>query len=165
MNTEAFAKAWLGGKVCLHPTDTLPGLSFHPELKSAEEDFMAIKERPDDKRPISLIADRALTNRYWQTLPPLWDKALQKLWPSSLSVIWLASDACPKSLVAIDGTTAFRLPQWTQDKLWMRDLLLKVNLPFPSSSVNRSGETAEVSWAGAVAFCAHAPREVIVPEW
>jgi tRNA A37 threonylcarbamoyladenosine synthetase subunit TsaC/SUA5/YrdC len=165
VNIEAFAEAWLGGKVCLHPTDTLPGLSFHPRIPSAQDDFMAIKDRPENKRPICLVADQDVAKRSWQALPSAWDAALQRIWPASLSVIWLASESCPESLVASDGTVAFRMPHWSAEKLWMRELLLTLDLPFPSSSVNRSGEAAEESWVGALAFAAQAARAIYTPDW
>lgn len=165
MNVKSFAEAWRSGEVCLHPTDTLPGLSFRPQSKIGEENFVIVKERPEEKRPISLIADWSVADRLWRALPAAWDLTLHKLWPSSLSVIWYASEDCPKSLVAADGTVALRMPQWPADQLWMRELLLELQEPFPSSSVNISGEPATESWEGAVAFAAHATRKIIVPDW
>lgn len=165
MNLKSYADAWLSGEVCLHPTDTLPGLSFHPGSPRAEENFMAVKERPEDKRPISLIADWSIADRIWRPLPKGWDEILKNLWPASLSVIWFASESCPKSLVANDGSVALRMPTWTKDTIWMRDLLLELKEPFPSSSVNRSGEPPSESWEGAVAFALHAARKVNLPDW
>lgn len=165
MDIKTFAAAWRSGSVCLHPTDTLPGLSFRPSLKEAEAKFMAVKGRPEDKRPISLIADMSLAKVLFQTLPGAWGQILNNLWPASLSVIWKASKDCPASLVAQDGTVALRMPAWTEDKRWMQELLKELNEPFPSSSVNRSGEAAADDWEKALSFCRESAHAITVPHW
>lgn len=149
---EAFAKAWWEGKVCLHPTDTLLGLSFNPQSERAAENFASIKSRAPDKSPISLIANWDLAIQTWKPLPAPWSEVLQDLWPASLSVIWQASERCPKAILAADGTCGLRLPAWSAETKWMEELLIKINLPFPSSSVNLSGQAAIGDWATAVRF-------------
>ncbi len=165
MNIIALADAWRKGEVLLHPTDTLPGLSFRPSDKVAEAKFMQIKGRPEDKRPISLIADFHLAEKLFAPLPLHWNAVLSSLWPASLSVIWQASSACPRSLVAEDGTIALRMPAWSEDKVWMRELILELDEPFPSSSVNRSGEPHALTWQDALAFVAKAGVALAIPPY
>lgn len=152
MNTQEMSKAWREGLICLHPTDTLPGLSFHPSSSVAWQRFLRLKQRAPDKSPIALIADWAMTERVWKPLPSGWADCLQALWPASLSVIWEASSACPPHLLANDGTCSLRMPAWKADIAWMRDLLREIDEPFPSSSVNVSGQPAIADWAEAKAF-------------
>jgi L-threonylcarbamoyladenylate synthase len=152
MNHQPLQTAWKDGLVCLHPTDTLPGLSFDPRSDRAWQRFLAIKQRAPEKSPIALIADWAMAERCWMPLPPGWDACLQALWPASLSVVWKADGRCPKHLLAADATCSLRMPDWSADTEWMRDLLLEINTPFPSSSVNRSGDPAIADWDQAVGF-------------
>jgi tRNA A37 threonylcarbamoyladenosine synthetase subunit TsaC/SUA5/YrdC len=160
---EEFIRAWTLGKVCLHPTDTLPGLSFNPRSAAAEANFIAVKERSPEKSPISLVASWDLVARSWQPLPGYWEEILKSLWPSSLTVIWKASKDCPTALLAGDGTSALRMPDWSEDKLWMRDLLLELDEAFPSSSVNRSGDPAISDWAEAATFLKASGQDIFVP--
>jgi tRNA A37 threonylcarbamoyladenosine synthetase subunit TsaC/SUA5/YrdC len=160
---EDFINAWLSGKVCLHPTDTLPGLSFNPRLEQAEANFIAVKDRSPEKSPISLVASWDLVARTWQPLPGRWPEMLKSLWPSSLSVIWKASADCPKPLLASDGSCGLRMPDWSEDKIWMQELLVKLDAAFPSSSVNRSGEPAISDWATAAKFLETSGQSIYVP--
>lgn len=160
---EEFISAWSAGKVCLHPTDTLPGLSFNPRSKAAEANFIAVKERSPEKSPISLVASWDLALRCWQPLPGRSAEILKNLWPSSLSVIWKASGDCPKPLLASDGSCGLRMPDWSADKIWMRDMLLQLDAAFPSSSVNRSGDPAIADWDLAAEFLQASGQSFYVP--
>ncbi|MBC7661346.1 MAG: Sua5/YciO/YrdC/YwlC family protein [Chitinophagaceae bacterium] len=163
VSIEEYAQAWLSGKVCLHPTDTVPGLSFNPHLPLAEQNFIALKARSAGKSPISLISSYEVAARCWQTLPGAWEEILRSLWPSALSVVWKASTKCPKSLIAADGTCGLRMPEWTGDTVWMHQLLVRLNSPFPSSSVNVSGEPSANDWNSALAFLKDKPN-VFLPK-
>lgn len=148
--TERFIKAWQEGFVCLHPTDTIPGLSFNPRSDRGISRFCDIKGRHPEKTTICLLASVDIALSFWLKLPLNWQRALAKGWPAGLSLIWYASQDVPKSLVREDGTIAFRVPRFSNDHLWMRDVLEELQIPFPTSSVNRSGEPAATHWAGAV---------------
>lgn len=164
---DALVKAWTDGRVCLHPTDTLLGLSFNPQSLRASQNFASIKSRAPDKSPISLISSWDLAQRLWKPLPAGWDLILQKLWPAPLSVIWEASEQCPKAILAANGTCGLRLPQFTQDFKWMAELLRILDQPFPSSSVNLSGQAPIGDWATASQFLKAEAKEegmVFVPD-
>ncbi len=165
VSIDEYAGAWMSGKVCLHPTDTLPGLSFNPNSPAAEQAFLALKHRPAEKSPISLISSWEQASRYWQTLPTAWHEILRDLWPSSLSVIWKASEKCPKSLIAADGSCGLRMPEWTKDTAWMHQVLIRLNTAFPSSSVNRSGEPSATDWAAAVALVQDLGPNIYIPRF
>ncbi len=165
--TNALAKdmveAWRQGQVCLHPTDTLPGLSFNPYHAEGERRFMAMKRRPPEKKPISLVGSWEALDRCWQPLPKGWRAVLQELWPASLSVIWVAGPDCPASLVSADGTLGLRMPQWKPEFAFMRLVLEELAMPFPSSSVNVSSEPAARDWDEALVFAAAAGADLFVP--
>jgi len=164
VSIDEYAAAWTSGKVCLHPTDTLPGLSFNPHSPVAEQNFVNLKNRPSDKSPISLITSWEVATRYWQTLPKTWEEILRDLWPSSLSVIWKASDTCPKALIHADGTCGLRMPEWSQETAWMHTLLVRLNSAFPSSSVNLSGQPGANDWASALAFLEDKGPDIYIPK-
>lgn len=159
---EALATAWKEGRVCLHPTDTLLGLSFNPESLKGAQNFATIKSRAPDKSPISLIASWDLALRCWKPLPGSWPAVLQKLWPASLSVIWEASDRCPKAIIAPNGTCGLRLPHWKDEQRWMQDLLTHLDAPFPSSSVNLAGQPSIGDWETAVQFLKAEARDDMI---
>lgn len=148
--TKRFVQAWQQGFVCLHPTDTIPGLSFNPSSDQGLQRFCDIKGRSPDKTTICLLASVELTKKFWLELPAIWQRALAKGWPTGLSLIWYASPKVPKSLVRDDGTVAFRVPRFSPNDLWMSDVLTELQTPFPTSSVNRSGEPAAGNWLDAM---------------
>lgn len=148
--TERFIQAWQQGFVCLHPTDTIPGLSFNPSSHEGLQRFCDIKGRSPDKTTICLLSSVELAKTYWLALPANWQRALAKRWPAGLSLIWYASSRVPKSLVRDDGTIAFRVPHFSAQDRWMADVLTELQTPFPTSSVNQSGEPAAVHWSNAV---------------
>mgnify|MGYP003684880313 CR=1 FL=1 len=161
-------RVWLAGDVCLHPTDTLPGLSFDPRNSEAWSHLAAIKKRELGKTCISLIPSLAFAKKFWQDLPGPWESVLDHLWPSSLSVIWKASEKCPQSLVRDNGTVAFRNPFLESENTWLNQVMEELNCPFPTTSVNSSGEYAAENYQDAVAFleghdAVFIPSEFVVP--
>lgn len=148
--TKRFIQAWQQGFVCLHPTDTIPGLSFNPRSNEGLQRFCDIKGRRPDKTTICLLASVELAKTYWLALPAGWQRALSKGWPAGLSLIWYASSRVPESLVRDDGTIAFRVPQFSDHDRWMSDVLTELQIPFPTSSVNQSGEPSAACWSDAV---------------
>ena len=157
----ALLQAWREGRVCLHPTDTLPGLSFDPTQAEAWQTLLTIKQRPSEKSPIALIASIETGQQLWEALPGSWASILRDLWPSPLSVVWRARASCPPFLKASDGTCALRLPSLPD--AWMNEALLKSGVAFPTTSINRSGEAPCQTWDEAVAWVKRYAPEVFVP--
>jgi tRNA threonylcarbamoyl adenosine modification protein (Sua5/YciO/YrdC/YwlC family) len=149
LQSKRFVKAWLGGAVCLHPTDTLPGLSANPLDQSAVDELRAFKQRDSLRSFISLVPDFAHAQRYWLPLPPKWKTLLLKFWPGPLSVVWKASALAPAAMVGTDGTIALRCPRFSPSNAWMHEVLREVSLPLPTTSVNRAGEPPHSHWAAA----------------
>lgn len=145
---KEFLKALEDGYVCLHPTDTIPGLTFHPALnKSSQTTYSNLellesyKQRSGSKPFIALVDQFETATRFWEPLPPKWDDFLKKIWPAPISFIWLASDTVPPRLLGADGTLALRSPKLPESHEWFREVLRLIKLPLPTTSVNLSGES------------------------
>lgn len=148
---EQFLNHWEAHQLCLHPTDTVPGISFNPASTSALEKVIKIKGRAEEKPYVSLIADLETALRFWRYPPQKVLSILEKFWPGPLSVVLKASAFAPKCLVSKDGYLALRCPK-IADHPWMKDVLRQLNRPFPTTSVNISGQLPTTNWDDAVLF-------------
>lgn len=148
--TNLFIDAYRADVLCLHPTDSLPGLTFNPRSDKARQSLYQWKGRDALKPTLSLVASIEIAFRNWQPLPRQWGEHLKKLWPNSLSVVWTASPECPPALCGMDHTVALRVPVLGDDVSWFRDVLEVLADPVPTSSVNRSGQPAAVTWKDAL---------------
>lgn len=144
--------AWKAGRLCLHPTDTLPGLSFNPLDDRGYSALCHLKQRPHDKPLIGLIADLAAAAPWWSPLTPKESRFLAELWPGPVSVVRQASGQAPASMVSASNELALRCPVWSDDLCWMNDLLVRLALPFPTTSVNISDQPPARNWSEAAKF-------------
>ena len=156
-----FLQAIRSGHICLHPTDTSPGLTFNPTSQKAHQALSHLKKRSPSKYYLGLVASIEEAKRYWQPLPAQWERILPKLWPNPLTLIWQASSTAPKTLLSPDACLALRYPKLPATSLWLFDVIQHLSCPLPSSSVNISQEQALSSWESAVTFCQQ--REIFVP--
>jgi L-threonylcarbamoyladenylate synthase len=159
---QPFLLALAAGRVCLHPTDTLPGLTFDPRHPAAIRKISEIKQREKSKSFIGLVRDLSSAESYWQSLPGRWRRFLTLAWPGPLSVVWHAGSAAPLFLVSEEGTICLRVPKYMDATHWMKAVLDHAAFPMPTTSVNVSGEPANVTWESAAAFAAD--KEIYVPE-
>ncbi len=158
----AALRALAHGQALLHPTETLPGLAFDPRLAAGAAVLTAVKGRAAGKPCLGLVPDLAAARRFFAPLPAPWDRALGRLWPGPLSIVWTASAAAPAALVGGDGTIGLRVPALAPDAAWLLLLLRALALPLPTTSVNASGAEPLTTWSAARAFCAGA---AFVPDW
>jgi L-threonylcarbamoyladenylate synthase len=147
----------------VHPTDTVPGLTFHPERKESVDCLFAFKGRSTDKSFIGLTASYEKALLYFAPLPELWVRALPRLWPGPLSIIWKAAASCPQILMAQDHTVALRVPRLKSEDAWLYEVLQHISFPLPTTSVNFSGEAPKRTWQEAVQLVAH-DQNIFVPE-
>lgn len=111
-----------GGGVAIAPGDTMYGLVGVAPV--AEERLRAVKGRGDDKPFLRLLADASWLERISDMpLPP----GLARYWPGPLTLVFPARDG---------GTAALRVP----DHPFLQRLLLALDLPLFSTSVNRAGQ-------------------------
>ena len=151
------------GSVCLHPTDTLPGLSFDPRNHEALDLMYKLKKRPASKSCISLVHSAQSAFRYWENLPQKWQLILENIWPAPLTVIWFASKEAPKGLVYENSTLSLRVPLLNEKDLWLHEVLKNIDYPLPSTSVNIHGESPCVNWEEAKSFLIGSENNIHIP--
>ena len=152
MLSEIFLKHLEDDFVCLHPTDTIPGIGFNPLKTKGHQGILDIKQRNPNKPFIGFVGSLQKALRCWKDLPCGWQQVLEKLWPCSMSVIWKASSFAPSSLVFEDQTIAIRFPKFKEEFSWMQDVLDHIDYPLPSTSVNRTAEYPCLTWEEALSF-------------
>lgn len=122
---EAFpllVKILSGGGIAIVPCDTIYGIiGLAP---SSEQSIRAVKGRGDDKPFLQLVADASWVGRLSAVQAPL---PLSMHWPGPLTIVLPAREG---------GTVAVRVP----DSPFLRRLLLALDRPLYSTSVNRTGE-------------------------
>ena len=153
-----FLRAYSSGSVCLHPTDTIPGLTFDPFHRDAFKSFVQVKTRPPSKSLLGLVGSIDVALKYWQPLPGHWHSILRTLWPAPLSVVWTASEHCPKSLRNEDNTAGFRMPDLDESYQWFTEILHEIDHPLPTTSVNTSGQPPITDWQQAASFLQDQPN-------
>ena len=159
---EAFLHALAQGRVCLHPTDTVPGLTFSPRDPLAVDRIFAVKHRDRTKNFIGLVPDLITAQLYWQPLPEKWQNFLTLAWPGPLSVVWSAGTFAPESMVSQTATICLRVPLIPIKESWLYEVLRGVSYPLPTTSVNFSGKPAFTDWLAAAAFSLE--NKIFVPE-
>ena len=159
-----FLKAWTNGKVCLHPSDTIPGLTFNPEISLAKEELTRIKGRDINKPFIGLVSNFEQSKLLWSPLPKGIPEVLKALWPGPLSVIWKAnpSGLRMETMISPSKEIALRWPIWPITVSWLRDVIDDLKSPFPTTSVNKSGDKPILLWNEAVKFAMK--EEIYSPE-
>ncbi len=163
--TQEFLASLRRGCLCLHPTDTLPGLTFDPDRAEGRQALVELKGRSDAAKPfLGLIDCVTKAHRYYLPLPSGWLRALAELWPGPLSVVWQASKEAPASLVAADGTIGLRVPELPTEAVWFRQVLVALDRPLPTTSVNRAGEPPATEFAEAGRLLANA-KASFIPAW
>ncbi len=153
--SKKFIAAWREGCLCVHPTDTLPGLSVNPRDPQAVTALRRFKQRESMRTFISLVPSLRVAKQWWQPLPALWEELLAKVWPGPLSVVWQASTAAPEALRGEDGTIALRCPLFNQESSWMNEVLSTLDTPLPTTSINQAGKLPCLTWEEAARFGKH----------
>lgn len=160
---QDFVAALRAGKICLHPTDSIPGLSFDPRLDANRQKLDGIKGRDAVKSYIGLLANLDMARIFWRPLPGNWFDVLSQVWPAPLSVVWEAAPTCPISIVGKDGSVAFRLPQLAPDMQWLLRAIQELGCPMPTTSVNDSGQEPLTVWDEAVRWLDNKSSHTYVP--
>lgn len=144
---EEFREALIERQIpCVHPTDTIPGLTFDPRSPLAYKRLLTLKGYRDSRPFVGLVASLDLALKMFSLLPNFWLESLPKIWPGPVTLIWKASSEVPSSLVHSDHTVAIRVPNFAEEAYWYRDLLTELACPLPSTSVNTRGVTPLVSY-------------------
>ncbi len=154
---EEFLQHFRLGQVCLHPTDTICGLTADPANKAALQRLAACKGRAESKSFVHLVDSLATALAFWEPLPGNWETLLASIWPNPLTVIW--KQRANSGLHTPDTTLALR---WGQLPSWYQLVLAALKRPIPTTSVNHADAPAITDWAEAVAWLekhhGYAPR-------
>ena len=150
------------GRVCAHPTDTIPGLTCDPRNAKALQSLEEIKKRTQKKAFVGLVPslDRALD--FWEPLPEFWRVLLNKIWPQSISFVWKARTNVPACLLSESGELALRYPRLDPEAEWYYQLMNELDTPLPSTSINYEGQPPISSIPELEEFCKQ--HSVYVPK-
>ena len=125
------------GGMILYPTDTIWGIGCDATNEEAVKKIFRLKQRPEKKSMIILLADPRDVLRYVsQPDPRVFDFLEQTTKPTT--VIYEGAINLPDSLTGEDGTIAIRL---VQDP-FCRQLIKRLRKPIVSTSANISSEPA-----------------------
>lgn len=149
----AFVEALRSGKICVHPTDTIPGLTCDPQNKDLLAVINRLKQRPDSKNFVNLTSNLEKAQRFWQPLPPSWRTFLGLHWPSPLTIVWKASKIAPEGLVSSQRELALRIPDLPNAHSWFKKVLDLWEFPLPSTSINTSSNPPLTEEAAIKEFC------------
>lgn len=137
------------GRLCLVPTDTVLGLSLHPLRPEAWLALEEIKGRTSQKPCVHLVASLEQALHYWAPLPAPWMDLAEPCWQNGATLIWDLLPHIGAPFRSPTGTLALRVP-YRQPKLL--PLLQTLQVPLPTTSVNRSGTPPITAWQPAQEF-------------
>ncbi len=132
---EAALQVLRNGGTILYPTDTVWGLGCDTTNAEAVANIYRIKQRPDRKSLIILMADEREVLQY-VAAPDLAVFDFIEAQTKPTTVIFDGAINLPDNLIADDGSIAIRL---VQDE-FCRHLIKRLRRPIVSTSANISGE-------------------------
>ncbi len=130
------------GGIILYPTDTIWGIGCDATNEDAVEKIMALKQRPESKSFVVLVADEKDILRY--TAAPdlaLFDFLQTTIKPTT--VIYPDAIGLAQNVVAADGSVAIRIC----NDFFCRHLIKRLRKPIVSTSANLSGDPSPQNFA------------------
>lgn len=138
---ESALEALHRGEIILYPTDTIWGIGCDATNSEAIRKIYRIKERPDSKSLIVLVAEERDILQH-VAAPDLQVFDFIEEQPGPTTVIFDGAIGLPDNLVAADGSIAIRM---VQDE-FCRHLIKRLRRPIVSTSANISGEPAPTTF-------------------
>ena len=123
------------GGIIVFPTETYYALGADAYQEAAVRRIFDIKQRPENKPMILLIAGREALNRLVADIPHTAEILIKKFWPGPLTLVFNASPSLPPALLGGTGKVAIRLPAHRL----IRDLVVALDGPLTGTSLNLSG--------------------------
>lgn len=151
--TSTFLRKLRDGKVCVHPTDTIPGLTCDPWNETAVLSLEQNKKRTQKKTFVGLLSSFERAKEFWQPLPEFWLKFIPRVWPGPLTFIWKAGTNVPTCMISKTGELALRCPRLHPEADWFRKVMEQVDYPLPSTSINYEEGTPIVDAKELASFC------------
>jgi L-threonylcarbamoyladenylate synthase len=125
------------GGLILYPTDTVWGIGCDATNAEAVEKIYQLKQRPDEKAMIVLVADEREVLQYVASPDLQVFDYLQEV-KKPTTVIYQGAIGLADNLVAIDGSIAIRI---CKDE-FCKHLIKRFRKPIVSTSANISGQPA-----------------------
>lgn len=123
--------------IILYPTDTIWGIGCDATNPKAIEKVSLLKNRPESKSYVILVADAQMLSHYVTEVPDIvWD--LLDVADKPMTIIYPKGDCLPSQVLAPDGSVAIRIP----NHQFCQSLLRRLRRPLLSTSANLSGEKA-----------------------
>ena len=124
------------GGVILYPTDTVWGIGCDASCSEAVRRIYSIKQRPDSKALITLVASEAMLERSVEEVPEVaWQLIDVAVEP--LTVVYDRGCGVAPELLAPDGSIGIRL---VKDCL-AAELCRRLGRPLVSTSANKAGDS------------------------
>lgn len=137
IDTRSVVTSLKEGGVILYNTDTIPGLGCDATNESAVERIFDIKQRPENKSLILLVANDGMLQRFVEEVPEIaWDildyaeKPTTIIYPKGIN---LASN-----VLASDGSIGIRMVKSGP----LHQLITALGKPLVSTSANLSGDAS-----------------------
>lgn len=130
------------GGLILYPTDTVWGIGCDASNEEAVSKVYALKERPDSKALICLVANDFMLEQHVESVPELAFDIID-LAQKPTTIVYDKPKGVAKNLVAADNTLAIRV---ARDK-FCKKLLETFKKPIVSTSANIAGEPTPKSFS------------------
>lgn len=122
-----------GGLVAI-PTESYYALGASPVNAQAVERVFQVKQRPERKPLLVLVADLMQLSHLVQSVPRAASLLMERFWPGPLTLVFVAAASLSPVLTGGTGSIGIRLPA----SPLLLDLLRRVG-PLTGTSANRSG--------------------------
>jgi L-threonylcarbamoyladenylate synthase len=131
------------GGLILYPTDTIWGIGCDATNPDAVQKIFLLKQRPETKSMIVLLADNKDIIRYTSHPEPFVTEYLDKT-TRPTTVIYEGAIGLAENLISEDGSVAIRIVR--ED--FCRHLIKRFRKPIVSTSANISGQDAPQNFTG-----------------
>lgn len=132
--TKALEVLKKGGTI-IYPTDTIWGIGCDATNEEAVEKTYLLKQRPDTKSMLVLIAEFSALTKYVESVPQAASKIIAES-KKPVTIIYPAAKNIAQNLISSDGTIGIRI---TKDE-FCSELIRRFKKPIVSTSANISGE-------------------------
>ena len=141
-DTEKCLEVLQDGGIILYPTDTIWGIGCDATNEAAVAKIYQLKNRPDEKSMIILLADVKDINRYvTQPNPAVYDFIQQTKKPTT--IIYNGPVGLADNLISKENTIAIRIV----NDAFCKHLIKRFRKPIVSTSANLSGNPSPATFS------------------
>jgi len=129
------------GGVVAYPTETSYGLGALVSRPEALERIYRIKNRPEGKPLLVLVAHTGQLDELVERIPAAALPLIDRFWPGPLTLLFPARPGLPRPLCGDTGKVGIRISAHP----WAQALVLASGRPITATSANLSGRVSAVS--------------------